>query len=284
MKSICIVFLLIGISSASYAQFGETQAKGAYSLALAGADVNATHIYSLFSNQAGLAQSDGLEVMVTGVQLNSIVELSDLSLGIAFPTQSYGTFGLGISNYGFAEFNEQIIGLGYGRQLGSLIAIGAKLNLVSTSIQSFGRTNYGTVEIGIQSQVVSKVSFGFHLQSPVAVTVVNNQTTPTKLSAGLSYLPTDRLSVTVEGSKYIDGEFTASLGIDYRIIDILSLRVGAATLPGTFSAGMALHLRELYRVELGFSFHQVLGMTPGISIVYQGGSKTQNKSKSRTRN
>ena len=283
MKSICMIILLVGMSLTTSAQFGETQAKGAYSLALAGADVNATNVYSLFSNQAGLSQSESFEVMVTGVQLNSIVELSDLSLGIVIPTRSYGTFGIGVSNFGFAEFNEQIIGLGYGRQLGGFLAIGAKLNLVSTGIQSFGRTNYGTVEIGIQSQVVDQVMFGFHIQSPVAVTVVNNQVTPTKLSAGLSYLPTDKLSVTVEGSKYIDGDFTASLGIDYRIVDILSLRVGAATLPGTFSAGLALHLRNLYRVELGFSFHEVLGLTPGISVVYSRDSISDSRSKTRTR-
>jgi len=270
MKPIWMVILLLGFSLNATAQFGETQAKGAYSLALAGADVNATNVYSLFSNQAGLSQSEGLEVMITGVQINSIVELTDLSLGIVIPTQSLGNFGIAVSNYGFAEFNEQIIGLGYGRQLGSFLAIGAKFNLVRTSIQSFGASTYGTVEVGLQSQVVDQVMFGFHVQSPVSVTVVNNQQAPTKLSAGLSYLPTDKLSVTVEGSKYIDGDFTASLGIDYRIIDILSLRVGAATNPGLFSAGLALHLQDIYRIELGISFHQVVGMTPGISVVYSG--------------
>ena len=277
MKSIWAIILLLGMSVTLHAQFGETQAKGAYSLALAGADVNSTNVYSLFSNQAGLSQSESFEVMLTGVQINSIVELTDLSLGIIIPTKSLGNFGIAVSNYGFAEFNEQIIGIGYGRQLGSFLAIGAKFNLVSTSIQSFGRTNYGTVEVGLQSQVVDKVMFGFHVQSPVSVNIVNSQTAPTKLSTGLSYLPTDNLSVTIEGSKYIDGDFTASLGIDYRIIDILSLRVGAATQPGLFSAGLALHLQELYRIELGFSFHQVLGMTPGISVVYTGQARSKRK-------
>ncbi len=260
----------------SYAQFGETQAKGALSLSTAGSDVTNIGLNSLFANQAGLADTEAFGVMVTAVQLYGLEQVSDVSLAIALPTQSIGTFAIGVSNYNFAAFSEQMVGLAYGKSIGKKTSLGAKFNLINIGIDNFGNSLNASVELGVQTQLMEKVRFGAHVLSPIGTIVTNDQRLPTRLSIGVAYLPSKKLAVSLEGAKYIDGLFTGSLGINYKIIELLSLRMGAATNPGLFTAGIALHLKQRYSIELGLSIHEILGTTPGITLAYQGLGKTDN--------
>lgn len=275
MKSTSITILLLVSVVLCYGQFGETQAKGAMSLGMAGADVSNIGTNGMFSNQAGLAKIQSTSVMLSAVQPYSIEQVSDVSLALVVPFKSLGAFGIGISSYRFSAFTEQMIGLAYARSLGRNVHIGTKFNLINVGIEGFGNSFNTSVEIGIQTQILEDLSFSAHVLSPISTNLIDDQMLPTRLSIGLAYRPSDRLIVSLEGSKYIDGLFSVALGVDYQIIDLLSLRLGVATNPGLFSAGIALHLAERYNIELGFSIHEILGMTPGITLSYVGMSEKE---------
>ncbi len=277
MKYHIITFLCCCLSLQLNGQFGEPLSKGTQSLSMGGSDVLLTGVDALFTNQSGLTSVEGVEIMASGQQLYGLAEINDFNLAAAFRLQDVGVFGVSINAFGFDAFNEVNVGLGYGRKLAKNLSLGAKLNLFNTTIQNFGKRFLSTFEVGLQSTILPKLQVGVHVFSPITIAVTPDQDIASKFSLGFGYRPTDRLLVSLETSKYIDGALNISAGVDYSIIPLLSLRVGVGTDPGIFSGGIAFHVLDNYTIEGGVSIHEVLGMTPGITVKYNSSRNTTSK-------
>ena len=266
MKRIWIILFLL--PTALFCQFGEVISKGAASLGMAGSDILLSNIQSIHTNQAGLTSIKSLEAQVTAQQWYGISELIDGSLGVALPAGKFGVVGLSVSSYGVKSYSEQSFGLVYARDLSRHLAIGAKVGMFNLRIDQYGSTLSPNFEIGMRSTLLEPFVLAAHVRSPVRTRITSTTDIPTHLSLAIGYQPSKKLITTLEASTYIDGKPNVSLGIDYRIIEMLSLRFGAATQPGIVSGGFALHFMERIHIEGSVSSHQTLGITPGISVVY----------------
>jgi hypothetical protein len=56
--------------------------------------------------------------------------------------------------------------------------------------------------------------------------------------------------------------------LEYKFIDKLSAKGGFLTTNATYFFGTGIHLQKV-RLDALFSFHPVLGITPGLMITYQ---------------
>lgn len=266
MKYAFILLFLFGLHHL-HAQNGAPPAAGARSVGMGHTGITYTDINSIFANQAGLAYLDAVAVTAYGEQRFLASEIKAAGLGAAVPTRS-GTFGLSLHYFGFEQYNEQRIGLAYGRKLLEKLSIGAQLLMLNTRIPEYGNKAAFTFEVGAQAELLPQLYLGIHLFSPVRVKLTEEDLIPTVLKLGFSYLPSDKLSLLAEVEKDIDYSARARFGVEYQVIDPLFLRMGVATQPTQLSFGLGYALPNGIRIDIASSYHQVLGFSPAAGITF----------------
>ena len=249
------------------AQNGAPPTAGARGVAMGYTGVTYTDINSIFSNQAGLANLESLAVTGYGEQRFLVSEIRSVAMGAALPTAS-GTFGLSLHYFGFEQYNEQRIGLAYGRRLLDKLSIGAQFLMLNTRIPEYGNKAVFTFEAGVLAELLPQLNLGIHLFSPARIQLAEEENLPTVLKLGLSYLPSNKLSLLAELEKDIDFAARAKFGLEYQIIEPLFLRLGVATQPTTLSFGLGFALASGLRIDIASSYHQVLGFTPAAGITF----------------
>lgn len=264
-----IIFWLNSFPFLSLAQNGIPPIAGARGAALGQTGLTFTDIYSIFSNQAGLAFLESFSGGVQAERRFMLSEIQSLSAAAALPTAS-GTFGISLNYYGFEDFNEQRIGLAYARKLYSKMSIGAQFLFLNTRIPEYGNAGNFTFEVGLLMEIVPQLLAGFHVYSPIRVETVDKENLPTLLSLGLSYKPSEKVNINAEVQKDIEFKLRVKSGIEYQAADSFLLRIGIGTEPTLISFGVGYHIQENIAIDLASSYHQVLGFTPSIGVSYKG--------------
>ncbi len=259
----CFLF----ISVQAFAQNGLPPTAGARSAALGGSGLNFTDINSIFSNQAGLADLDGLSFTLVGENRFLLSEIRSLSAGAALPSK-LGTFGLSLNYYGFDLYNEQRIGLAYARKLMNRLSIGAQFIFLNTNIPDYGNAANFTFELGLQAKLSKSLSLGVHTFNPGRVKLIEDERLPTLLGIGMQYQPSEKLFLIAEVEKDLDYTVRTRFGAEYQLIEQLWLRIGVATQPAEYTFGLGYTLKNSFRIDVSARYHQVLGFSPGIGITY----------------
>ena len=194
-------------------------------------------------------------------------ELGYYTGGLTLPTKS-GAFGLALNYSGFDLYNEQKLGLAYGRLFTKNISGGIQIDYLSTSISEYGTASALTFELGLLIKLSEQISTAVHLFNPVAVkSGFDDEKIPTLFRLALSYEPSKKILLITEVGKDIDFPARFKAGIEYRIVDALHLRGGIGTNPSQYSLGIGINVQHL-KIDLASSYHQVLGFTPALSVNY----------------
>ncbi len=250
------------------AQNGVPPQAGARGMAMGNASSTFQDINSLFSNQAGLAFLEKMAFTAGAERRFLLADINSYIAGAAIPTKG-GTFGLSVNYYGFEGYNESKIGLAYGRKLFDNLAIGAQLDYLSTRIPEFGNKSLFTFEVGMQAVLIEQVTIAAHIFSPIQQEIVEGESLPSIFKLGLGYRPSEKLFVSAEMEKDLGFDADIKLGIEYFLIDILSLRTGVSTNPLRNTFGLGLKLKSGLMVDIAAGYHHVLGITPAASVTYQ---------------
>jgi len=263
-----ITIICTCLMSSLFAQNGTPTVAGARGLAMGDASVMFRDINSAFSNQAGLAFLDDLSFTAFGEQRFLLAELGSYAAALSYPTNS-GSFGLVINYFGYEKYNEQKIGLAYARKLSEGVAIGAQVDYLGTRIPEYGTASSFTFELGVQADLLEDFVVGAHIFSPVRIQLTDDEADviPAQLNVGVAYTPSEKVMLTAEVEK--DFDYTASFkgGVEYRLVDALSLRVGIGTEPIQNAFGIGIHLGSL-DIDMAAAYHQQLGFAPGVSVTY----------------
>lgn len=260
------------------AQNGTPNIAGARGAAMGNTGITFTDINSIFSNQAGLANMKGLAAAISGEQRFLLTEINSLSAGVAYG-KGFGTFGLSLGYYGFKDYNEQKIGLAYARKLFDKLSIGLQFDFLNTQIAEYGSKGLVTFEIGLQSQITKKIHLAAHVFSPATISVTEDDVLPTVFKLGGAYLPSDRVTFLIEVEKDLDYPVQVKAGLEYQILDAVSLRAGVGTNPTLMSFGVGYQLKSGLSIDVGARVHQVLGVMPAVGMVFQGAGKKKKSKK-----
>lgn len=266
-----ILCLLLQLPSA-IAQNGVSPIGGARAIGMGNTGVAFTDVNSLFSNQAGLAMVESLTVTAFAEQRFQLSELQSVTAGAAIPTKS-GTFGVSVNYFGFEDYNEQRAGIAYARKLMDKLSIGAQFLLLNTQIPEYGNKTNVTFELGLLAQLLPQLNLGLHLYSPARVELAPDEYLPTVFKLGLSYLPSDNLTLLAEVEKDIDYPARTRIGIEYQLLDVLDLRMGVATAPMNLSFGLGYQISKGLSLDIASYYHEVLGFSPAAGITYAFGKK-----------
>lgn len=244
--------------------------EGGRSASLAGASVALSDFWSLQNNQAGLAFYNRFAAGAYYENRFLTKELSLKSGGVVMPVNN-GVFGLKVSYFGYAQYNESKFGLAYARRLSERFAVGVQLDYLMTSIgNDYGKKGVATFEIGVLSKINDHLSLGAHVFNPINAKLAEygDERIPAIVRVGASYAFDDKLMATAEVEKETEFDPVARFGLEYRIIEEIYVRGGIASNPGLYAFGFGINLKNL-RLDFSSSVHQVLGFSPQISMTYR---------------
>lgn len=270
MKNVfTLLFLIASITLQLSAQNGTPQNAGARGAAMGNASVTFTDINSAFSNQAGLAFLEELSFTAYGERRFLAEGLNSFLFAAAYPIDKIGTVGLTINYFGFNAYNEQKIGLSYARKLAKNFSLGAQFDYLATRIPDYGTAASFTFEIGMLAQLSKQVTLAAHTYNPINSKVAGLDRLPNLVKIGVGYSPSDKVTLTGELEKDIyNFPLVGKIGVEYRPMKALAIRAGfAANQPTMASFGLGLYLQGL-RIDVASSYHQILGLTPSVSISY----------------
>lgn len=276
MKNLIIpVIILLQIIFVSYAQYNP----GAKQISLANSDVALSNdVFSIFSNPAGLSQLNWREI---GVYYSpapfGIPELANGYLAYHEPT-SFGSFAIGGMTYGFELYRESKIILGYSYNYESKFFGGIGINYHTFSIQGYGNSGTFYFDLGGLTYITRDFRIGFFIHNINRSTLANtDDQIPTIFNIGLSHDFIDAFSLNFSVEKDIRYNPSIQFGVDYEIIEYLSLRSGFSNQPSRYSAGIGINY-SIFSLDYAFFSHADLGLTHQAGVII-----SFDKGKSRTK-
>lgn len=243
---------------------------GAKSLGLANTYVNQGDLWSNFNNQSGLSEIEDLSFGIFGESRFMGSNLATMGFAAALPTQS-GTFGVGFKRFGYKDlFNQSNISINYGRILTDKINTGIGLSYLNTFIgNNYGSSGALSANIGLNTQLKENLKLGAHISNinRAKLDDFNNERYPTIFTLGLQYDISEKVQTFLEVDKDISHKQSIRGAMNYDLDDTFSLRVGVATNPTLFSFGFG-YGKNAFRLDIGSSYHQILGLSSNITLLY----------------
>lgn len=276
MKLSVTIIIIYLLTFSAYSQYSP----GAKQISLSNSDVALSNdVFSVFNNPAGLSQMHWREAGI--FYSPAPFGMSELSNGfIAYhePT-SIGSFSLGGMTYGFDLFLETRISIAYSNNFTSRFFIGAAVNYQTVSIKNYGNDGIFYLNLGGLAYIADDLRLGFYLHNINRASYGNTENQiPVVINAGLSYDVIKELSLNFSVDKDIKYKASFQFGINYDIIEYVSLRTGFSNEPSRFSAGIGINYLN-YSLDYAMFSHNALGFTHQAGIIVSFG-REDNRNKS----
>jgi len=267
MKKIILLFLCIPISIFSG---NENLAIGGRATGMGNTGICFSDVWAVRYNQACLADISKISAGLSYESRFLTKSLGIKSFAFVFPTKS-GTFGLSYTGFGDKLYQESKIGLGYGMKISKKFNVGINVNYHQIRLgNNYGTKQNLTFEIGLLGKINDNLKIGFHLFNPLTAKIndYQDETIPVLISFGINYKFSDKISTNIELEKDIDFKPNFKVGIEYKPKKNLYIRTGIETNPMAPSLGFGIIYKQ-FNIDISSSFHQVLGITPALGVVYK---------------
>ncbi len=271
MKNILFFALILFFLQSANASF-DPDARGGKSASMGFCSVALNDFWGVFNNQASMAWDAKLNTGIFFENRYLLKEMSTRGFGLIIPATKNDAFGLTFSQYGHSAYNESKIGLSFAKSFANRVSAGLQFDYLYTSqeIES-GKKGIFTFEFGLQAKVNNKMMIGFHAFNPIHSKLSNyndfTEYIPVVLKFGLSYNFSKKFTVIAETEKNLNNNAIIRGGMEYKINDLLYVRGGLSTGVVLYSFGVGVNWKK-FNFDFGTSTHQVLGVTPSISLNY----------------
>ncbi|MCK9556790.1 MAG: hypothetical protein PHO85_03805 [Candidatus Cloacimonetes bacterium] len=239
----------------------------------------ADDVNTMFYNPAGLADTH-YEAKIGFSQLNGekFSEYKTIAIGLSLPKR-LGTMGAGVRMMDvdyedFTLYRDQIYTLSHAftlqKDIHSTINVGYNLNYYNLRFDDDDDTDdaFG-LDLGVTALLHTRTKLGFAVTNLTKSKMgfENQIDLPSKLALGISYIPYDGVTTTVEVKKDFAETTEFMGGVEARIFDPLYIRAGVHQNPATYSAG-ATFVLEGVSLDYSFTMHSVLSPTHYINLGY----------------
>lgn len=241
---------------------------GAKQISLANSDVAlANDVFTLFNNPGGLSQLNWREV---GVYYSpapfGLMELANGYVAYHEPL-NFGSMAIGGMTYGYELYRESKIILGYSYNYENLFFAGAAVNYHSVSIKNYGSAGTFYFNLGGLVYLLNDLRWGFYIHNINKATISDaDDQIPMVLSTGFSFDIVKNFSLNFALEKDISYNPSVQFGIDYDIIEFLSLRIGTSNQPSRFTSGIGINY-SVFSLDYAFFTHPDLGLTHQAGII-----------------
>ena len=264
MKILGIIIIICSITFSAYSQYSP----GAKQISLSNSDVALSNdVFGLFNNPAGLSQMNWREV---GIYYSPApFGLSELANGfVAYhePT-SIGSFAIGGMSFGFELYRESKISFGYSYNYLNKFFAGFVINYQTVSIQNYGNDGALFLNIGGLAYITNNFRAGFAIQNINRASFGSeDDQIPIILNTGLSYDVNNDLTLNISVEKDIKYKASLQFGINYDLIEYISIRTGFANEPSKYSAGIGINY-SMFSLDYAMFTHNDLGLTHQAGLI-----------------
>lgn len=276
-KASCVLAFFLLFLCKLNAQIGNYPL-GARSNSMSGITTTLSDVWSTNNNQAGLGFVKEITAGVYYENRFLLSETANKTSTFVYPTKA-GALGFNITSFGFSAFTETKIGLSYGQRFGDKFSFGIQLNYLNTSLdQEYGSKNNVTGAAGFLVKLSEELTLGVHVYNPSRKRLADfeDERISTIMKLGMDYRFSKKVMLVIETEKDVDFDGLIKIGLEYHIIEILYLRAGVASNSVRSSFGFGLELKN-FNVGFSSSYHQSLGLIPGISLIYMKSRSSQKK-------
>ncbi|MBT8378545.1 MAG: hypothetical protein KJN64_04895 [Ignavibacteria bacterium] len=270
MHRFLLSVLMICFSASIFAQYNP----GARQISLANSDVAlANDVFTLFNNPAGLSQIIWREV---GIYYSpapfGLTELANGYVAYLEPF-SFGSMAIGGSTFGFELYRESKVVLGYSYSYENILFIGASINYQTVSIKNYGSTAAFYLNAGGLVYILDDFRWGFNVSNINRASISNDEDQiPMIFTTGFSYNLLNNFSLNISLEKDIRYNPSVQFGIEYDIIEYLSLRMGGSNEPSRFTSGIGINY-SIFSLDYSLFTHPDLGLTHQAGIIISFGKE-----------
>lgn len=218
------------------------------------------------ANQAALGAVKNFEAALYVEKPFLLQALSVCHFAVAQPVGD-GSFGLQLRYGGNSDYNSAKLGIAYGRTIGAKAAVGVQFNYWSRHISGYESTAQVTVEGGFLFHFSDAFHAGFQVCHPAGVVLSKSgKKIPALYTAGLTYQPSQSVSLTTEIAKSGALPVALQTGLQYRFAPALWAKAGINSTKEFFIA--ARFQLNGFAIEFSGSVHAQLGLSPGLMLAY----------------
>mgnify|MGYP006142521541 FL=1 len=229
---------------------------------------NAADAFSFIVNPAALANLKNGGAGVYSERRFLLNAFSQYTAVAGFQTNS-GSFGLQADYFGYSNYNETQIGLGYARSLGSKVDVGAKFNYYNLRIPAYTSASTFHFEAGVLLHLSEKLHAGFSVFNPVGgeLNKSANEKIASVYRGGLGYEVSDRFFISAEIIKEENKNAGVNAVLQYELVKQFLLRAGINTVSKQPFAGVGLKFGQ-FRVDVATAYHPQLGVSPAVMLLF----------------
>ena len=226
-------------------------------------------IWALQQNPAGIAELKAPIIAVAYEKHFLDADVSTQNAVFVLPFRR-NVLGASLERYGFSEFNEQKVGVYYARRFGDSFSMAIGFRYYQLNITQYGSAEAFTLDVGFQLKVTNEFTIASHIANPNQSRYNNLQGSnlPAKLSLGGSFKVSDRLLMSADLMKLLKYPPDFMTGIEYNIIQWMSLRGGVSVNPLKQYTGFGIRHRKI-QFDVSVASHPNLGYSPQVALAYE---------------
>jgi hypothetical protein len=227
--------------------------------------------WAIFNNVAGMAKITQSTASFTYDLRSAIPGANRTAMAMAIPSK-FGVFGGGVFRFGDDVYSESILSAGFSNQLG-LAALGVKINYIQYRAEGFGSKGVFTVNFGGIAELTPNLSVGAFITNINQPKLSEDgDRLPTLLTAGLAFIPTEKVIITTELEKDLDYDATWKLGAEYFFHSKFCARTGFNVQPNASYFGLGFKTTR-FIIDYALQYSTILNFSHQASINYQFSKK-----------
>ena len=272
------IVLFVSVCTNLHSQYNP----GAKQISMSNSDVaQSNDVFSLFNNPAGLSQMNWREI---GIYYSpSPFGFSELANGfIAYHEPfDFGSIAVGAMTYGFDLYRENKIIAGFSYNYLNKFFAGAAFTLHTISIKNYGEDNVLYLNFGGLYYLTNDFRLGFSIHNINRASFGNEKDNiPIVFSTGCTYNVLEELTFNLGFEKDIRYSYSLRCGIEYNLLEYISLRSGFSNEPSRYSAGIGINY-SYFSLDYAFFTHTDLGLTHQVGLIISFGSEGSRNAKIR---
>ncbi|MFD0941432.1 PorV/PorQ family protein [Pedobacter boryungensis] len=226
-------------------------------------------IWSLNGNVSGIADVGSPTLAINYTKYSIDNELSNQAIAFVLPLKN-NYLGASFNRYGITAYNEIKAGLVLAKRFGNKLSIALKGNYHQIKISNYGSTTGFSIDVGGMYELTKQITLGLSLSNP-SFQKYSSKEIETKIASSMqiggSYKASDKILIATTISKEFNTSINVGLGIDYKLLSLISLRGGLTTKPFKHYAGFGLNFKK-FVMDMAVESDIHLGYTPQIALAY----------------
>lgn len=241
---------------------------------IAETSVSDTHNWTAFNNPSMLGYLTNSEFQIQFSNRFIIPELSTKSIQLGLSTNLVNT-GLSFSHFGYSQYHEMMIGLGFARNFADKFAMGVQFNYFTTYFAASNSYRSALLpQIGISVKISPTLNFGFNVINPFQTNIKTEfsiKRIPSIFSLGTEYFFSKELVWRLQMDKEMSSNYRFASGFEYCMLKNFTIKLGAYGSDYLIPClGVGLNTGS-FIFNLNCELHPILGLNTMAAIKYHFG-------------